>query len=218
MGTLKINTPVIVMDGAALYDIRDNTFREVREIDHADAAFLVSYLAKQGICCTVFAIRNHVQIIFHLGVMSADEMEDYQMMRRSPYRNYVKGSYHEEDQIGVIRFIVADRDADELERRLEANLEVTSRFRISRRHQPRMEGRTGFYFYRKDVSVETTEQHLLRMLEKEEGRQLIPSPILPETKLYTPERDATFLLHKLKRQYERPGLGFFRQLLKQKHH
>lgn len=212
MGLLKINLPVIVMDGAALYDIRENTYYEVRSIPYEDVSALLELLEGMGLCVQITSVRDNTMFFYHRGALSPSENEDYQIMRRSPYRNYVEGNFHKEDRIARIRFLVKDEEAEDYERRLRANTELMQRFRLIRHAQPRMDGITGFYFYRQDVSVADMEAQLLSHLQDEGLRECVY--VLPRSLSYHPDRDAPILLHRLKRMYAKPSL---RALFRRRH-
>ena len=200
MGLLKINLPIIVMDGAALYDIRENTYHEVQSISHEDAEFLLDYLGRLGLCCQITSVRNNTMLFYHRGKLTPAEEEDYRIMRRSAYRSYVEGDFHEEDQLTRIRFIVADREAEHYDRLLRSDPEITGRFRFVPLPQPRMDGYTGFYFYRRDVSMADMQARLLDYARQDGAAE--PVQMLPRSSAYSPDRDAPLLLHRLKRTYE----------------
>lgn len=211
MGFLKINLPVIVMDGAALYDIRENTYYEVKAIPHEDVALLVGYLSDMGLCSQITSVRGSTMFFYHRGETSQAEIEDFRMMRRSPYRNYVEGDLQEEDQVARVRFIVEESAAEEYEKKLDEIPEIKERFRIVRLIQPRMDHYIGFYFYRKDVSVLDMAESVLADARNHGPAE--PEYILPQGFIYEPDRDAPILLNRIRKMYERPSV---RALFKKK--
>ena len=206
MGTTNINMPVIVMDGTALYDLNEKKYYEVEEIDHADADVLCGILEKKNLGCNVFAIREHAMLIFRVGPISVQEQEDFLLLRRSPYRNYVDGMWQEEDHITNIRFLVSNQLADETEDWLMGEKKLTSRFRMERREQPRANNTTGFYFYRKDTSVSRMEEKVIQYIREERHETAEHVCIRPMSSAYEPERDAGNLLNRVKGCYERPDI------------
>ena len=180
MGCVNINMPIIVLDGAAVYDIRDNRFLDVNEITKQDAAYLCHFFDRQNLGHLVFAIRNDSMLFFRQGQMNQADEEEYQLMRRSPYRNYLNGRYHKEDQIAAIRVMLADEEVADFEEQLEKDSIVRIRFRVTKRVQPRVKGYTAFYFMNKTVSMEAMEHHILEHLPLEDLEyERIPERILP---------------------------------------
>ena len=210
MGCVNINMPIIVLDGAAVYDIRDNTFLEVREIAKQDAAYLCHYLQSRDLGYLVFAIRNDSMLFFRQGERNPADEQEYQIMRRSPYRNYLEGNYHEEDHIAAIRVMIPDDQLADFEKNLQADQVIHVRFRVTKRVQPRVRGYTAFYFMNKTVSMEAMEGHILDHMPMEGGlsrEALRPIHILPYSvehykKKNSVERNALMILQKLKNLYE----------------
>ncbi|MDO4490919.1 MAG: aromatic acid exporter family protein [Lachnospiraceae bacterium] len=202
--TLHINMPVIVLGGAALYDIRENVYREVQEIPHEDVDYLVEMIEMLGLCGVIFTIRGRTMMLFHVGEMNQQEIEDYRMMRRSPYRNYLPGSYSSEDQILAVRMILDEAQAQVFELWLMGNITIAERFHVVRIPRPKHPGETLFYFYKRGVSIEACQKHLLDYEKKEEGEVLNPVIIQPISARYDPERDAVHLLNRIKAMFQKP--------------
>lgn len=206
IGILNVNMPVIVMNGAALYSISENQYYEVMGIPRQDADFLCEYLLDRQFPVVIFAIRNNSLLIFRKGELSPIEQDDYNTMRRSPYRNFMNGSYTAEDQIACIRFIVENEEVDAVEQMLRTNPKIMEKFMISKRTQPRKEAYTGFYFYRKDVSIEKMEQILLEYARTHHQQAAVPVHIRPTRPDYSPSRDVGLLLDEVKNEFEQPIL------------
>lgn len=200
MGWLNINMPTIVMDGAAVYDIRENSFLDVNEIDRASVRRLLSFFDAEGRGQCIFAIRDDVMMTFLRGGISVAEAEEYRIMKRSPYRNYVKGDFHEEDKIAMIRVLVEACEADAFERRVYPML--GRHMRMVRRDQPGTEGIVGFYFTSRDADLEHAENKIMEEFVPEaKADNLVSVRIRPWDDFYTPSHDAPALLHRLKDEY-----------------
>ena len=113
MSALRINMPIIVMDGTALYDMRENTYYEIMEIPHEDADLLRKKLRDKGICVCIFAVHTNTMLLYYDGEFSSEERLDYDTMHRTPYRNYMEGLYKDEDRIVALRFLTEESKADE---------------------------------------------------------------------------------------------------------
>lgn len=199
MGFLhNINMPIIVMNGAALYDIRENSFVEVVETNKISAARLHDFLLEEGYGYLAFAIRENVMHTFRIGPMSPGEDVEFDLMRRSPYRNYVDGMYHHEDRIAVIRVLVPKKEVLHFHDRLYAE-RLHDLFAIDVRKQPRLDDYIGFYFQNPEATMENMENHLMELQEDPES--LTMCRILPRSEHHIPKYDAPQILHRVRREY-----------------
>ena len=202
MSAVRVNMPMIVMDGAALYDMRENLYHELMRIPEEDADLLRNALKEKGIGACIFAVRSNSMLIFHDGLLSEAEQWDYDVMHRSPYRNYMDGMYETEDQIIAIRFLVKTSDADEAWRLAQSLPEIRDRFTVRRYVMARSGEYTGIYFYRHDTSIENMEQKLLKHVNAEDSSQkAFPVHIQPPAGRFDPEHDAPVLLGRISSEY-----------------
>ncbi len=200
MSALRINMPIIVMDGAALYDMKENAYYELMAIPHEEADALRERLRARGICICIFAVHTNTMLLYYDGALSEAEQIDYETMHRTPYRNYMEGMYQADDKIVALRFLVPEEEADAAWAQVQADSWLTGHFRTVRYQMPKSGGHTGIYFYRKDSSVEHMEELLLGYL-REHGEQAEAVHVRPPEKDYVPERDAPQLIHQISGKY-----------------
>ena len=198
---LHINMPVVVLGGAALYDIRENMYTEVCDLPHEHADYLYDYLNSLELCGCVFALRGNSMLISFTGEKSQLEEENYRLMKRSTYRNYVDGKYQEEDRILAFRVIVGTTKAMELEARFNGNLMLAEHFHVVKHARPLHPGQVLFYFFRKDVSIQAMEERMISDLLEGGAERVVPIRIRPKSRVFDPERDAPTLLHRLRKSY-----------------
>ncbi|MDO4616566.1 MAG: aromatic acid exporter family protein [Lachnospiraceae bacterium] len=201
---LHINLPVIVLGGAALYDIRENMYLEVQAIPTMDAYYLYKMIEALGCCGMVFTLRENSMMLFQIGERNAQEEEDYCLMRRSPYRNYLDGMFGSEDRVLAFRMIMDEEQGDAFERRLNGNLVIAQHFHTVRISRPNHPGDCLFYFYRKGVTVEAAQQKLLDLESRNGEEKPAAVRIYPQSRRYDPEYDAIHLLHRIKHMYQEP--------------
>lgn len=200
MGLLNVNAPMIIMDGAGLYDIKENKYLDVIDIPHQNAERLKDIILNFGACFNIYTLHDRSMCIYHAGEYSQAEHDEYQRMKCSPYRNYLEGSYHEEDKIAFIRVIDTPEKIDQLAYLVQSVL-PPGMFRMEIRQEASSDFK-GLYFYDINASVANMKAKVLNYSENELGVKLIPKDILPRLTHYLPEHDAMLLLGRVKTMYE----------------
>lgn len=201
MGLLNVNAPFIVMDGAALYDIKENRYLDVIEIPKPDAARLCEIIKHFGAGCNIYTVQNNTMSIFHKGEMNEAEQQTYAIMKRSPYRNYIDGDYHDEDKIALIRVLDTPERIEQLAYLVQSVL-PPGMFRMELREDATFNEYRGLYFFSPKASVAEMKKRVLSYMEHETDSALKPVDILPRMSGYLPEHDAMLLLGRLKNAYE----------------
>ena len=201
MGLMDINIPMIVMDGAAMYDPQNNKYLDVAEIPKKNAEKLAEILHGLGTFCSFYTVRDRTLCIYRSGPVNEAEKKEYDKMKRSPYRNYMEGTYHEEDRIAFIRVIDDSAKIDELALRVKDAL-PTGMFRMELRQEAQFPDYKGLYFYDIAADVDTMKKKVIGLLNDKYETQLQPVDILPKITRYSPEHDAMLLLRRLKNSYE----------------
>lgn len=199
MGMLETNVPMIVMDGAALYDIKEKAYLELIPIESPDARYLCRMLKNLGRGFCLFAVRDSTMIIYRQGFLNEAEEKEYNVMRRSSLRNYVDGFYTTYDDVAVLRTIDTHERINKLEKRLKNHL--PKNVRMVKRTVPKFHQYSGLYFYHKDATVENMKQRVMNW-SAENGMKLERIDVSLPAPGYRTERDATHLLHKVRGIYE----------------
>jgi len=200
MGIMSISHPVIVMDGAGLYDIPNKKYLDLIPILKENVFYLKDIFKKMDIGYAIYAVRNSSLMIYRCGPMNWAEIQEYSIMKRSPYRNYVEGDPSPEDQVTFIRTIDIDRKINLLEEKLR-QLIPKDRFRIVRRSQHKMEGYSGLYFYHPDATVEHMKQIVMEKLNQDGKQTFIPIDMIMHED-YSTDNEAVALLNKTRSIYE----------------
>ena len=202
MSAARINMPVIVMDGAALYDMRENIYYELMKIPEEDVRLLRTVLRKLEICVCIFAVRSNTMLIFHDGPLSEGEQRHYEIMHKAPYRNYMDGMYEDDDQVIALRFLVKSEEGDAAFKMACSLPEIRGKFRIEKYRMAKEDGWTGIYFYRADSSLEHMEQKRVEHVHADsDGAPVVPVHVDPPSEKYDPVHDAPLLLAKISSEY-----------------
>lgn len=201
MGLLNVSAPMIIMDGAALYDIQENKYLDVFPIPRENADRLRAILKGFGVGVNLYSVNERTMTICHDGPVNMEEKRECEDMRRSPYRHYADGLPREEDWIAFMRVIDTTERIRELEYELKSVL-PTGMFRMETREDGRYPGTSGLYFYDPKATVENMKARVMQIMQEQEKRTLEPVDMLPRTSQYLPEHDAMLLLNRLKGMYE----------------
>lgn len=201
MGLLNVNAPAIVMDGAGLYDMQETKYLDVIDIPKENAERLRGIIRGFGSFCSFYTVRGRSLCIFRDGPLSEAEKTEYDRMKRSPYRNYMEGSYSEEDRIAFIRVIDTPERIEELDHELRSVL-PPGMFRVELRREAQFPDYRGLYFYDAQATVAEMKKRVQQYMETKYSTALTPVDIQPKMKSYSPEHDALLLLSRLKRAYE----------------
>lgn len=200
MGLLNVNAPMIIMDGAALYDVTENRYLDVYPIPRENADRLRSILSGFGVGCNIYTVNEHTLSIYRDGPVNEADKREFETMRRSPYRHYVDGMYREEDYITFLRVIDTKERIAQLEYEIKSVLPL-GMFRTEVREEARFPEYSSLYFYDPKATVENMKKRVQEIMEEQNG-PMVAADLQPRTKGYLPEHDALLLLGRLKNTYE----------------
>ena len=99
---LRFRLPVILMDGAALYDPIHNRFLEKRELPAPEAHALIRTLDTCGLSCFANVIVGDSVLIFYDHVSPGGPTQMVEKLRTSPYRNYLHRALPAQEPVAYI--------------------------------------------------------------------------------------------------------------------
>ncbi len=199
MTAMKLSVPLIVMDGAAIYDANTNTYLQTENIAPEDSERLTERLNTLGISHFVYTVHNNKTCIFHRGDMREEEKKIYDRMKRSLYRDYLEGEIYAPEEIVYFKIIDEDHKIPEIEYALRKSL-PKGKMRAVHRLQAGSDGIGALYIYAHTATMEQAEKRLMQIMH-EEDESLVPVEIRQKTP-YRTEQDAMQLLYSLGNSYE----------------
>ena len=206
MSQTMLSVPMIVMDGAAIYDPASNEYLFEETLPPESSALLSKRLDGLGISYFIYTIHRNKVCIFHRGEVREQEKILYDRLRRSPYRSYLEGEIYEPEEIVYFKIIDEPRQIEEL-RRVLKGLVNHHGLREAVRPQTAAENMMGLYLYSGRASVKRAEERLMEHL-RETDPALKPVEVFLKGG-YQSEHDAMQLLHTLSNCYE--PVRFFRR-------
>ncbi len=201
MSGVKLSAPLIVMDGAAIYDANENCYLRAVTIPPEDSSPVRARLDALGISYFIYTIHNDKTCVFHSGEYREEERVVYDRMKGSPYRSYLEGEIFAPEEIVYLKIIASSARVAEIERSLHG---VLPKGRLRRVIRPQQGGDdlSALYIYAHGATQEQAQKRLMEMLH-EEDPSLVPVSVRLRAG-YRSERDAIHLLHIVGRAYEPP--------------
>ena len=199
MSSTRLNVPLIVMDGAAIYDADENVYLQTETLEPEDTERIIERLRALNISCFVYTVHNNKTSIFHLGSIRDPERRVFERMRRSPYRDYLEGEIFIPEEVVYIKVIDESGKLEEVEYHLRRSL-PRGRLRAVIRPQAGAPGISGLYIYAHTATMEQAEKRLMQILRAED-ESLVPVEIHHRSG-YRSERDAMHVLYRLWNEYE----------------
>lgn len=198
MHEAMLQLPLIVMDGAAIYDPRENVYFHCETIAPAENEALRAELFSLGLSYFIYTIHKNKTCIFHQGKFSPQERAILERMKGSPYRSYLEGESYDSREIIYYKIIAEDSVIAELETCLQERLAGKQLRAVSRPQA--VSGISGLYIYSANATLPLAEQRVMDYLRREdpelEGMEIF-SPVP-----YRNEHDAMHLLSRISRAYE----------------
>ena len=201
MSGVKLSAPLVVMDGAAIYDANENRYLQAVTIPPEDSSPVRARLEALGLSYFIYTIHNDKTCVFHSGDYRGEETIVLERMRRSPYRSYLEGEIYEPGEIVYFKIIAPRAQIGEIEYSLRT---VLPKGRLRRVVRPQQGGEdlAALYIYAHGATMEQAQKRLVEML-REQGESLTPVSVRLRAP-YRSERDAIHLLHLVARAYEPP--------------
>ncbi len=90
---ININLPVVVMDGAMLFDIKNNRCLKLYKMTVEETNEFIKFFHKRNYHCFVNVVIEDSVVIYYGDFKNKIEETIYNELRVSPYRNYIKGKF-----------------------------------------------------------------------------------------------------------------------------
>ena len=199
LSQIHLNAPMIVMDGAGIYDANENIYLSTSCIPSTSSEWLMGKLKSMGLSYFIYTVNKNRNFIYHYGTMSQEEQKVMQRMRRSPYRHYLNDDSFDLKDIVYLKIIAREDRAERVRREIK-NMLSSNGLRVVLRPQPGLDGCSSLYFYATDATVENAKAQVLEMMRagqpELQAREIVSGPGASS------EYEAIRLLHTLGNAYE----------------
>ena len=157
--------PMIVMDGAAIYDPNENVYLSTTNIDPASCRWLMKRLEDRSYF--IYTVHRDRNCIYHHGELTEPERRVYNILKRSPYRYYLDDDRFSVSDVVYLKIVTTPEQAERLQRELEPTLEK-KKLRSVIRPQACLEEGCGLYFYALHADPAHARAHLMRLLRQKD--------------------------------------------------
>lgn len=162
---LHLNLPVIAMDGAMLYDIKENRYLLKYIMSHQTVLKIEEVLKKEGYHYFENVIIDDVLLIYYQDFKTEEQKDYYKSLRKSPFRNYIHGVRPKQQD--VVYFTLLDQRA-----RLEELRDLLTREGLDRNcrfilKESKYKNQSIFHILCKNARKENMNHYLQHMLNLE---------------------------------------------------
>ncbi|MBR6965456.1 MAG: FUSC family protein [Clostridia bacterium] len=199
MNSLRLSVPMIVMDGAGIYDPADNMYLSTVNMAPESSRWLMDQLSNMGVSYFIYTVSKNRNSIYHHGTMSQEEQIVYQRLKRSPYRQYLDEDTFDPKDIVYIKIVAKEERAERIWRAIKELL-PNNGLRVVLRSQAGLDRGSSLYFYAEQANVQQAEKQLMRIMHEKEPR--LKAKEVFYKKGYHSEHDAIHLMSRLGNLYE----------------
>ncbi|MCM1264110.1 MAG: HAD hydrolase family protein [Butyrivibrio sp.] len=199
MRDIKIKLPVIAMDGAVLYDMKENTYCKAYVMSSDVSQKILSLIREVGANCFINVIVDDMLVIYYSECNDKVYSELVATLRRSPFRNYVKREFPDNEK--VVYFMILDKQqtVEALYGLLQRN-GYADKLKILKYESTDYPG----YYYMKIYNKNASKQNMMEYLKKLTGlNQTVTFGTIPDTYDVTVKAgDVDKVVHVIKRYFE----------------
>ncbi len=200
---VRLQLPIIAMNGAVLYDMKENSYLMKYQMSPSQSRWILEFLKAEQMECFINTVVDDMLVIYYNRLSNEAEKGIYQRHRTSPYRNYVQK--REPTYENVVYLLVIDRK-ERMQALYETLLkkEETKEYRIVYEDSFHYPG----YAYMKLYHREATREHMLENLKAflKADRTITFGSIEGKYDVYIKNADKDVMVRKLRQLYEPIGI------------
>lgn len=196
---INLNLPVIAMDGAVVYDIREREFKQIYKISRETTQQLEILFADFGMNYFLSQIIDDTLFIYYQELRNDAERDIYNKLHRSPYRNYTRCNMT--DKAASVYFMLIDKQ-EKIQRMLEC-LEgegFTQKLRIVSYASRDYEGYSYIKIYNRNATRKNATEYLKQRLGV--SRVITFGTKQGQNDIVVGEKNANQVVKNLKKLYE----------------
>ena len=118
---IRIKLPVVAMDGAMLFDIKNNRCLKLYKMSYLESKELINLFNDGGLHCFVNVVVEDSVLIYYGDFKNEAEETIYKELRYSPYRNYIKEELPERYGAAYLMTIDKSEKIDEIRKMINVD-------------------------------------------------------------------------------------------------
>lgn len=206
MRDIRLKLPVIVMDGAALYDIRDKTYLRVYVISQQNSMRVKELIERHHLACFANVVIDDMLVIYCEKTEDKVQQELVSTLRRSPYRNYVNRSLPEDDKVVYFMLLYPTDIIEDFYKVLEEE-KITEELKVLKYKSDDFAGYSYIKIYNKNASKKNMMEYLIKMTDV--SQTITFGSVEGSCDVLVDKGDNDKVVHVLKKMYEPVSLGYF---------
>lgn len=207
-GQVDLETPMIVMDGAAIFSTKENSYVWAATMDDERLDEVRDAIDGLGLSYFIYTIRANRIGVYHSGEFSESETVLLKRLKSSPYRDYLEGAPPYISNVVYFKIVAKDDEIAEVSAAVHKVL-PDRHYRILIRSQGYADGLSGLYIYSSDAVPGHARSVLMDMLKKDDSDLEYREPVNKEG--YRSVSDAMRLVHSIEKEYEPVDLRLWRR-------
>lgn len=153
LSDIDFKYPVIVMDGAALYDVKKSEYVKEYVISGETSSELLKLMKEYDLCPYTNVIIDDTLLIYYQDTQDEINRKLIERLRISPYRNYIKREFPGDENVVYFMILDADEKIDAFYRYLE-ECDYVKKFKVLRYKSEDYSGYSYIKIYNKNASKE----------------------------------------------------------------
>ena len=162
MPDIKPKLPIIAMDGAILYDIKENRYPKIYVISAEHACNIESFIRSRGFNIFTTIILEDVLIIYYDELKNTAEIDIYEKMHKSPYRNYLNKERPKDHPVVYMMCVDETRKIEQLVEDIKRS-DIYEELKILSYPSDDYKGYSYIKIYSKNASVQNMTDYLRNM-------------------------------------------------------
>ena len=175
LSDIKLKYPVIVMDGAALYDVNRNEYVKEYVISPVTANALNRLIKENGFYPYINVIIDDTLLIYYQDMTDEINRSLIEKLKTSPYRNYIKRDFTGDENVVYFMMIDQEKKIEKFFDRLIKE-EYDKKFKILKYASNDYKGYSYIKIYNKNASKENM---LLYLKEKYSIEKIVTFGTVP---------------------------------------
>lgn len=162
---VKLELPLIVMDGAAIYDLKRKEYLAAEYLPADVSKAAEQIVLSRGLHPFVNIMYDSTVLIFYGDLVNPAEKDLYDTYRESPYRNYISNRFRHNDDTELILYLTVLDEEKKVKAAAEELINTLGDKVRTRITDSEYDG----YKYLKIFSPEATQQNMLEKLKEYTG-------------------------------------------------